>query len=367
MKTYRTGIVGTTHLSSHISALNAAPRVELVAAAAHTDTERKQFQGYGISTIYSSYEEMLTNADLDIVEIDTDPTQRYGMTLATAERGIHVLGEKPIAISLNHADEMVTACDQAGVQLAIYNIRRCDPYHNHAKRLLEEGYIGDLLSMRATLRNSYPSGHSLINLGTHLFDIARFFAGDVEWLDGYVTTDGKAATPKDIQPHPGGMGPMVGDKSTTILGFKNGVTATVEFWRAEPEYFGIELIGTNGALGLRVPESPCPLMYRRDALWSANPEDNIWQPIQLSTTELAGRSPGGWDAVYRIAVEEFIRCIETGDEHPISGVQAIKALELILATYESHRRGARVSIPLAERRHPLGVWLEEKSVVNSAT
>ena len=358
MKTYRTGIVGTTHLSSHISALNAAPRVELVAAAAHSDTEKKQFQEHSISTIYSSYEEMLTKADLDIVEIDTDPIQRYDMTLAAAERGIHVLGEKPIATSLEHADEMVAACDRAGVQLAIHHIRRCDPYHVRAKTLLEEGFIGDLVAIRATLRNSFPSGHSLINLGTHLFDTARFFAGDVEWLDGYVTTDGKPASPQDVQSHPGGMGPMAGDKSTTILGFKNGVAATVEFWRAEPEYFGIELIGTKGALAVRVPESPCPLMHRSDALWSANPEDNIWRPIELSAAELAGRGPGSWDAVYRIAVEEFIRCIETGDEHPLSGVQAVKALELILGTYESHRLGARVSIPLTERRHPLEVWFE---------
>lgn len=358
MKTFRIGIVGTTHLSSHISALNAAPRVELVAAAAHTDTEKDQFHAGGISTIYPSYEEMLANADLDIVEIDTDPIERYDMTLAAADRGIHVLGEKPIATSLKHADEMVAACDRAGVQLAIHHIRRCDPYHVRAKTLLQEGFIGDLLAIRATLRNSFPSGHSLINLGTHLFDTARFFAGDVEWLDGYVTTDSKPTSPQDVQPHPGGMGPMAGDKATTTLGFKNGVTATVEFWRAEPEYFGIELIGTEGALAVRVPESPCPLMHRSDALWSANPEDNIWRPIELSAAELAGRGPGSWDAVYRIAVEEFIRCIETGDEHPLSGVQAVKALELILGTYESHRLGARVSIPLAERRHPLEVWFE---------
>ena len=361
MKNYRTGIVGTTHLSSHVSSLNAAPRVELVAAAAQTDTERAQFQEGGISTIYSSYEEMLANADLDIVEIVTNPIQRYEMTLAAAERGIHVLGEKPIATSLTHADEMVAACDRTGVQLAIHHIRRCDPYHVRAKRLLEEGYIGDLVSIRATLRNSFPSGHSLINLGTHLFDTARFFAGDAEWLNGYVTTDGKSATANDIQPHPGGMGPMAGDKAATMLGFKNGVTATVEFWRAEPEYFGIELIGTKGALAIRVPESPCPLMHRSDALWSDNPEDNVWQPIELSTTELAGRGPGSWDAVYRIAVEEFVRCIESGDEHPLSGAQAVKALELILGTYESHRLGARVAIPLAERRHPLDLWLEESS------
>ena len=358
MKIYRTGIVGTTHLSSHVSSLNAAPGVELIAAAAQNNAERKQFQECGVATVYSSYEEMLADAELDIVEIITNPIQRYGMTLAAAERDIHVLGEKPIATSLNHADEMVAACDRAGVQLAIHHIRRCDPYHLRAKTLLEDGYIGDLVTMRATLRCPHPSGHSLINLGTHLFDIARFFAGDVEWLDGHVTTNGRAATTKDIQPHPGGMGPMAGDKSTTILGFKNGVTATVEFWRAEPEYFGIELIGTKGALTVRIPESPGPLMHRSDALWSADPEDNVWQPIELSAAELAGRSPGSWDDVYRIAVEEFVRCIETGAEHPISGAQAVKALELILGTYESHRLGARVSIPLTERRHPLEVWTE---------
>ena len=358
MKTYRTGIVGTTHLSSHVSALNAAPCVELVAAAAHSDAEREQFGEHGISTIYSSYEEMLVDANLEIVEIDTDPIQLYNMTLAAAERGIHVLGEKPIAISLTHADEMVEACNRAGIQLAIYNVRRCDPYHIRAKKLLDEGYIGDLVTMRATSRNSNPSGHSLINLGTHLFDIARFFAGDVDWLDGYVTTDGKAATSKEVQLHPGGMGPMVGDKATTMLGFKNGVTATVEFWRAEPEYFGIELIGTKGALAVRVPESPCPLMHRSDALWSDSPEANVWQPIELSTTELAGRGPGSWDAVYRIAVEQLVRCIESGDEHPLSGAQAVKALELILGTYESHRLGARVPIPLTQRAHPLDLWLK---------
>ena len=184
MKNYRIGIVGTTHLSSHISALKTMPRVELVAAAAHTDTERDRFQEHGISTIYSSYKEMLANANLDIVEIDTNPIQRCDMTLAAAERGIHVLGEKPIATSLSHADDMVAACNQAGIQFAIYNIRRCAPYHIRAKALLEEGYIGDLLAIRAALRSSFPSGHSLINLGTHLFDTTRSFAGDVEWLDG---------------------------------------------------------------------------------------------------------------------------------------------------------------------------------------
>ena len=98
MKTYRTGIVGTTHLSSHISGLNAAPRVELVAAAAHTDTEKDQFQEGGMSTIYPSYEEMFANADLDIVEIDTDPIQRYDMTLAAVRSGVSTSWETSLLL-----------------------------------------------------------------------------------------------------------------------------------------------------------------------------------------------------------------------------------------------------------------------------
>ena len=118
MKRYRTAIVGTAHLNSHLYALKAVPKIELVAAVAKNEGEKTQLKAGGISTIYSNYESMLDNENLDIVEIDTDPTQRYEMTLAAAERGIHVLGEKPIAVSLKHADEMVSACAQAGVAFA---------------------------------------------------------------------------------------------------------------------------------------------------------------------------------------------------------------------------------------------------------
>jgi predicted dehydrogenase len=359
MKRYRTAIVGTAHLNSHLYALKAVPKIELVAAVAKNEGEKTQLKAGGISTIYSNYESMLDNENLDIVEIDTDPTQRYEMTLAAAERGIHVLGEKPIAVSLKHADEMVSACAQAGVAFAIHNIRRCDPYHLRAKALVAEGFIGDLLSIRAILRDRRPAGHCLINLGTHLFDIARFFGGDADWIFGHVTADGSDVTAVDIQQATGGLGPIAGDKAIATLGFKNGVTGTVEFWMAEPQYFGIELIGTEGIVAIRQPESPHPMMYRKDALWSADAQANAWNPIELPENELAPLSPNRWDAVYRLVVEEFVRCIETGDTHPTSGHQALKALELILGTYESHRLRARISLPMTQREHPLQVWSKE--------
>ena len=127
---------------------------------------------------------------------------------------------------------------------------------------------------------------------------------------------------------------------------------------AEPQYFGVELIGTKGVLAIRQPESPCPLMYRADALWSASAEGNTWQPVELPEHELAALKPNRWDAVYRMVVDEFVKCIETGDAHPTSGYQALKALELIMGTYESHRLQERVSLPLTQRKHPLEVWFQ---------
>ncbi len=359
MNNYRIGIVGTTHQNSHLYSLNAAARAELVSAVARTEAERNQFSKCGIPTIYSDYEEMLSNEDLDIVELDTNPIQRHELILAAAERGIHVLAEKPISASLEHADQIVLACNEANITVAVHHIRRCDPYHIRAKALLADGLIGDLLTIRATLRDPRPAGHSLINLGTHLFDIIRFFGGDVHWLLGHVTSRGKDITPEDIESNSDGLGLTAGDKASVTLGLRSGITATVEFWMAEPQYFGVELIGTKGILAIRQPESPCPMMYRADALWSASSEDNAWRPIELPEHEIAALKPNRWDAVYRMVVDEFIRCIEEGTAHSTSADHALKALELIMGTYESHRLQERVSLPLLQRKHPLELWLKD--------
>ena len=70
MKKYRTGIVGPVHLNSHLYSLSAVPNIELVAAVAQTEDEKKPFQQYGISKFYENCEEMLNKEDLDIFEID---------------------------------------------------------------------------------------------------------------------------------------------------------------------------------------------------------------------------------------------------------------------------------------------------------
>ena len=74
MKKYRTGISGSAHINSHLYSLNAEPNIQLVAAVAQTEAEKRPFQSYGISTFYQNYKEMLDNENLDIFEIDSART-----------------------------------------------------------------------------------------------------------------------------------------------------------------------------------------------------------------------------------------------------------------------------------------------------
>ena len=70
MKKYRAGIAGSTHINSHLYSLSAVPSVDLVAAVASTEKEKKHFQDHGISNIYPNYHQMLDNENLDIFEKD---------------------------------------------------------------------------------------------------------------------------------------------------------------------------------------------------------------------------------------------------------------------------------------------------------
>ena len=97
------------------------------------------------------------------------------------------------------------------------------------------------------------------------------------------------------------------------------------------------------------------MMNRKDALWSADSTANAWQPIELPPETLAKFDSNHWDFVYRMVVEEFIRRIETEEEHPASEHQSLTALVLILGTYESHKLRECVTLPLAQRKHPLPI------------
>ena len=137
--------------SSYAEALRDRPDVELVAAA---DRDRKRLdvfrERYGIDAVYTDAEEMLREERLDIVAVATNIKGRADLTCLAVEHGAKgIMTEKPMAHTLEEADQMVRTCADAGVPLCCGGIPTTHPSIARAKELLRSGAIGDVLSIEA--------------------------------------------------------------------------------------------------------------------------------------------------------------------------------------------------------------------------
>ena len=173
---------------------------------------------------------MLDEEQPDIVIVPTQAPMHHAPTIAAAQRGVHVFCEKPTALNLIEADEMVETCDQHHVKFAINHIKRASPYTRHVLSLIEKGEIGEVVLLKATDKGGRKVGNSLMEMGTHLYDWLRLFAGDVEWTHAHlVQMDGRESTVDDIKhtqevhAFDRDAGLVLGERGHTAFRFKNGI------------------------------------------------------------------------------------------------------------------------------------------------
>ena len=213
-KNYRVGIVGCGRMAGlHAEAYTLVPDTQPVAAADIDPDKLDLFcEQWSIPQRYSTYEEMLTEADLDIVSVVTLDSLHGPATIAAAEAGARgILCEKPMAFDLEEADRMIAACDRAGAKLVIDHSMRFEKNFIEVKAMIERGDIGKLRTIRGNLLSTDqrdPSswhsqfvtagGGELMHNGTHLFDLIRFYAGDPEWVFATVERGNQAITIEDL-------------------------------------------------------------------------------------------------------------------------------------------------------------------------
>jgi predicted dehydrogenase len=147
---------------------------------------------------------MLADQQLDLVSIVTPPYLHHEMTLAALERGCHVLCEKPFALNLAQAREMLAAARQAGVVHAVDHEFRYLPARLKMKELVESGYLGELLTVRISAQSDMlldpqarpwtwwhdreKGGGILGALGSHLIDTLRWWFGEIVELAAQLDT-----------------------------------------------------------------------------------------------------------------------------------------------------------------------------------
>ena len=344
-KQYRAAVIGLGRMGSTFddekSAWDRAPRphahtpcyraagVVVVAGADPHEGQREAYRRkWGIESLYADYREMLEREQPDILSICTTAKPRARILLDAVEigasRGLKAIwAEKPIAISLAEADEMVAACQRAGIALAIGCSRAWSPMYNRMRELIDEGELGDLLQVVGF--GQAGVSHN----GSHLLTtVNRLAKGRVQWVFGHMESDEAAAGDVDLE-------------GNCYLHYDNGVQGFVRMTACGGANWEIEVIGTQGVL--RAIADAQQVQFYKTVASSlpgrrAEPAQHIF-PL-----------PGASHSSNTRTVLDLITCIETGKEPNCSGDDGRHALEVAIAMRESHRRGGtRVALPLADR------------------
>lgn len=316
---------------------------------------------------YADWKELLTTEKPDIVSIACrDVRDHAEQIVGCAEAGVAgILCEKPLAATLSEADRALEACQASGTRLVVAH-RRASGYELHARDMIRNGEIGDLVELRGRGKGDHRAGgQDLAVLGPHILDSMRWIAGsDPQWAVGHVTQNGRPVTRADCRQGDEGIGAIAGDALTGLFMFERGLPATFTSYAVAQSsaavhsaWFGYEVYGTKGALSIR--NSPGGLCYHCPTGMAAPGEQAPWTRVLLDSWEknTDGSARDGHarnTASNLIMVEELVAAIL--HDRPVTractGQDARWALEMAVAIHASHLSGVRLALPLADRGNP---------------
>ena len=195
-KVFRIALVGCGRIANnHVEAIKRVDGLELVAASDVDEARAKAFaEPLGIPW-FTSYEQMLDEVECDVVTISTPSGMHAAQGVLAAKTGHHVVTEKPMAISLKGADELVHACDEAKVHLFVVKQNRLNAPVRMLKRAVDRGRFGRLYMANCTVRWTRPQeyydqapwrgtwefdGGAFMNQASHYVDLIQWIVGPVE-------------------------------------------------------------------------------------------------------------------------------------------------------------------------------------------
>lgn len=318
---------------AHAQGYQAAGNVALVAAADISPANLAAFADtFGITGRYSDYREMLESERPDLVSICTWPDLHPPMVVDAARaRARGILCEKPMALGLGEADRMIEACTHSATLLSICHQRRLARPFTLAQSWLRAGAIGRLVRLEAWI----DGGWDLLSWGTHWIDMFFFMMDDVpaRWVFAGI----------DHTQRQQRYGHSVEDRSLTMIGFDDGVTALLHI-APEAQGIGLRLIGTNGQIDASDGMAAPRLIGGDPALADAS-------------APTIGRGTDGFTA----AVRDLIAALETGIAPQLGALRGRAATEVIMAAYASGVQGRLIALPFSDPEFPLALLFAEAS------
>jgi predicted dehydrogenase len=360
---YKAAVIGHTGRGDYGHGLdvvfNDHPEIEVVGLADPDPTGRAQAQSRcRARRAYADYRELLEKERPQLVAVGPRHTdQHHAIVTAALRSGAHVLVEKPFAQSLAEADEMNALAQSRRLKIAVSHQLRLAPSVQHLKRKLDEGLLGKLITIHAHGKQDdrRTGGEDMLVLGTHLFDLMRYFTGEVSAVTAQIWYQGRRATRADARPATEAIGPVLGDEIEVQFEFANGVTGTFTSRARLREAlgpWGLTLLGEKGVVRILWEIHP-RLLMRQSGMWKSESGTESWVSIPGDPGPTLPAEQRGFPAANRRVLEDWLRAIRDQGEAACSGNDGAKAVEMAMGVFQAGLEGKRVSLPLVRREHPL--------------
>jgi predicted dehydrogenase len=327
----RIAVIGCGYIAGfyHLPALSKLPRAEVVAVVdVIEENARQAAQQHNVADVYTDYRQVLDRDDVDAVVILTRLEAHRQIVLDAASAGKHILKQKPFAVNLVEAQEMIDAVTAANVMLVPSFQHRYFPESMKAKEYLEKGTIGRL----KFIRQVHPLA-GLMDIGPHGIDLIQHLAGR------RIT---KVAAFMDVYLGEPAEEPYSGLEEVLPSGTISAMNYQLEGGLLASHHLGLEiggydrtateLYGDEGAILLRPLMAGSRLALR---VPSTSVPGDEWAFPQLEPVEYGGV------VHHRIFVDDILE----GTWNSATLEDGLATLKVYLAAHESARTGTIVDVP----------------------
>jgi 1,5-anhydro-D-fructose reductase (1,5-anhydro-D-mannitol-forming) len=327
------GLIGASDIARTrvIEAINGQGDSGVVAVMSTSEERAKRYAAEnGIPRHYASVDRLLTDPDVDVVYISTTNERHKAEVTAAAKAGKHVLCEKPLALSVADAREMLEACKEARVVLGTNHHLRNAVTHRAVRRLIKEGVIGTPLAARVfhavylpprlqgwRLEKPEAGGGVILDITVHDADVLHF-ALDDDAVEVVALSEQQGLAQGALE-----------DAVMGVIRFRNGLLAQFhDAFTIRHTQTGFEVHGTEGSLfGEDVmTQEPLGRLFLR--------KGEKREEIDL----------GPHENLYGHQVRHFNAAVRGEGKPFVTGEDGVRSLAVATAVLESAKTGRRVAV-----------------------
>jgi len=337
---WKFGIIGCGSIADfHALAIHASPLATLQAVYGRDEQKAMSFAEKHYCQAYSNLEEMLSDPEIQIVTIATPSGAHLEPVTLAAKAGKHIICEKPLEVTLERTRKIIEVCQANNVMLSgIFN-RRFSPAVSALKDAVHFGRFGRIAMCDAQIKwyrsqvyydsgawrgtKALDGGGALMNQGIHTIDLLLYFVGDVKRLSASTA----CLTHQNIE---------VEDSAVAILEFENGARGVIQgstsCWSSSGLPAEIHICGEYGSVFLTDDA------FRVWDFKEPHEMDESIPPLLMKTDAKAvgANDPKAMTHIgHQRNIEDVIQALERNQDPMITGLEAMRSIQVIEAIYES--------------------------------